>query len=62
MTPQGNPTPQNNPPNPLSNVPSDPYLDQSLSDSYSLDSSDSSDDKYSKRRQHTKNDKKKLRS
>ena len=39
----GNPTPRNNRPNPVPNVPSEPDSDPSSSDSSSLDSSQSSD-------------------
>ena len=53
----GNPTPRNNPSNPVLNVLANPDLDPSLSDSYFLDSSCSSDDEYYKQRQQTKNNK-----
>ena len=48
VTPKVNPTPCNNPPNPVPNVPADPDSDPSSSYYYFLDSSDSSDDEYSK--------------
>ena len=51
------PNQHKNPPNPVSNVPADPDSYPSLSDSYSSDSSDSSDDKYYKRWQLKKNNK-----
>ena len=44
VTPKGNPITRKDPPNPVPNVPSDPESNTSLSDSYSLSLSDSSDD------------------
>ena len=44
-----NPTPHNNPPNPVPNVPADTDSDPNFSYSYFLGSSDSSDDEYYKR-------------
>ena len=58
MTPKGNPTIRNNPPNPAPNVPADPDSDPSLSDSSLSDSSYSSDGEYSKQRRCTKKNKK----
>ena len=55
MTPKGNPIPHNNPPNMVPNIPTDTVSDPSLSDSSLLDSSDSSDDEYSKQSLRTKN-------
>ena len=49
MTSKGNHTMCNNSPNPVLNVPADPDSDPGPSYSSSLDSSDSSYDKYSKR-------------
>ena len=43
------PTPHNNPPNMLTNIPADPDSDPGLSDSSLSDSSDSFDDEYYKR-------------
>ena len=55
MTPKGNPTPRNNPPNTVTNVPSDPDSYPTLLDYSSLDSYDSSDNDYSKKMRHIKN-------
>ena len=57
MSPQGNPTPHNYPPNPVPNIPDEPDSDPSFSDSSSSDSSDSQDNDYSKQRRFTKNNK-----
>ena len=46
LTPKGNPTPRNNSPNMVLNLPSDPDSDPILSDHSLSDSSDSSDDEY----------------
>ena len=51
--------PHNNPPNTITNVPADPDLDTSLSDSSSLDSYDSPDDEYYKQTRHAKKNKNK---
>ena len=59
MTPKGNPTPCNNPPNHILNVPAESDSDPGFSDSSWSDSYDSSDDEYYKRIQHAKNNKKK---
>ena len=62
VTPEGNPTPHNNPQNPALNVPADPGSDPSFSN-YSLSyPSDSSDGEYSKQRQQMKNYKKNCQS
>ena len=61
MTPKGNHTPRNNPPNLVSNVPAEPDSDPSLS-YYSLsDSSDSSDGEYYKKIRHEKKNRSKVR-
>ena len=57
MMPKVNPTSCNNPSNPVPNLTSDPDLDPILSHSSSLDSSDSWDDDYYKRRHCEKNNK-----
>ena len=57
MTPKGNPTPHNNPPNSVLNVPADPDSDPSLSDSPMSYPSDSSDGEYSKQRRCMKENK-----
>ena len=62
MKPKGNPTPINNPPNPVPNLPADPYSDSIFSDSSSSDSSDSSESEYLKQVGRTKNSKKKRQS
>ena len=62
MTPKGNPTPRNNPPNPALNVPADPDADPSLSDSPLSYPSDSSDGEYSKQNQCMKKNKKNCQS
>ena len=54
MTDECNPTPCNNPPNIVLNVPDDPNSYPSLSDYFLLNSSDSSDAGYTKRERHTK--------
>ena len=54
MTPKENPTQHNIPPNLVLNVPADPNSDPGFSDSSFLDSYDSSDEKYYKRRRYTK--------
>ena len=59
VTPKGNLTSCNNPPNLVPNVPSDPDSDSDLLYSSSSNSSDSSDDEYYKQRLHGKNNKKK---
>ena len=48
VTPKGNPTPCNNPPKLVLNIPPDPYLDLSLSDFSLLNPSDLSDNDYYK--------------
>ena len=53
---------RNNPPNLVTNVPSDPYSDQSLSYSSLSESYDSSEDGYYKQKRRAKNDKNKCRS
>ena len=55
MTPKLNPPPQNNPPNPVPNVPSDNDLDTSSSDYSLLGSYNLSDFRYPRRGQHTIN-------
>ena len=61
MTPKVNPTPLNNPPNPIPNVPADPDSDPSSSDSSISYFSHLSDDEFYKQRQHAKKNKKKRR-
>ena len=57
VTTEGNPTPRNNPLNPVPNAPDDPDLDPSFLN-YSLsDSSDSSDYEYYKQRRRAKKNK-----
>ena len=58
VTPKGNPTPRNNPPNPVTNIPYEPYSEPILSDYSLTDSSESSDDECDKIRQLSKNNKK----
>ena len=62
VTPKVNPTPHNNPPNQVPNVPDEPYSYPSSSYSSLSDSSDSSDDYSYKRGQRRKNNKNKFRS
>ena len=57
VTPRDNPRPNKNPPNAVPNVPADPDSDPSSSDFPFSESSDSSDNKYYKQRQHAKKDK-----
>ena len=59
VTPKVNPTPCNDPPNLVPNVPDDPDSDPSLSDFPSANSSESSDDDNFKQRRCTKKNKKK---
>ena len=54
VTPKANHMPRNSSPNAVSSLPADPDSDQSFSYSYLSDSSDSSDDNYSKIIQHMK--------
>ena len=54
VKPKGNPTPRNNPPNLVPNVPADPDSDTSSSYSYSLYSSDLLDNECSKWISYTK--------
>ena len=54
VTPKGNPTPRNNPTNMVPNVPDDPESNPGLSYSSSSDSSDLSDNDYSKQVWRTK--------
>ena len=58
VTPTGNTMPRNNPPNPVPNVPAEPYLDTILSDSSLSNLSYLSSDEYYKRRWHAKKKKK----
>ena len=62
VTPKENPTPCNNEPITVTNIPADPYSDPSLSYYSSWDLSDSSDNEYNKLRRGTDNNKKKCRS
>ena len=62
VTPIVNPKPCKIPPNLVPNVPADPDSDPSLSDFSSLESSDSSDEKYYKQRWRAKKDRNKRRS
>ena len=57
VTPKRNPTPHNNPPNPVPNVPDDPDSDPTLSDSSLLYLSDLSDYEYCKQRRRAKKEK-----
>ena len=61
MTPEVNPTPHNNPTNPVPNVPADPDSDPILSYFYPPDLSNSSDNNYYRQRRRAKKNKNKLR-
>ena len=60
MKPKGIHKTHDKPPNPVPNIPADPYSDPSFSDSSSSESYESSDDEYYKRMQCAKKYKKKL--
>ena len=62
MTPKGNHTPCNNPPNLVPKLPADLDADENSSDYSLLDTSDSSDDKYYQIIRCAKNNKKKRQS